>query len=175
MQNHGSLSCGFLGLTAMPHRPVGRLMRHEQERREARPEAACAAETGRPLPLFSRPLQQTHGASPKGSTLPFTMQNETLGARGASPRVRSSMLSGGGAGTAGTRHPSRGNAAAHGGEGTLLAAGPREACSYFGISMQRLEGGRVVRRGEHARKPATSADPCSATSSRLFSTPRTRP
>ena len=114
----------------MPHRPVGRLMRHEQERREARPEAACAAETGRPLPLFSRPLQQTHGASPKGSTLPFTMQNETLGARGASPRVRSSMLSGGGAGTAGTRHPSRGNAAAHGGEGTLLAAGPREARSY---------------------------------------------
>jgi hypothetical protein len=42
-------------------------------------------ETGR-LPLFSRPLKQTHGASPKGSTLPCTMQNATLGARGASPR-----------------------------------------------------------------------------------------
>jgi hypothetical protein len=38
-----------------------------------------------PLPLFSRPLKQTHGASPKGSTLPCTMQNATPGARGASP------------------------------------------------------------------------------------------
>ena len=45
-----------------------------------------AAETGRPLPLSSRPLMQTHGAWPKGSTLPWTMQNATLGARGASPR-----------------------------------------------------------------------------------------
>ena len=41
------------------------------------------------------------------------------------------MLSGGGACTAGTRPPRRGSAAAHGGEGTLLAAGPREACSYL--------------------------------------------
>jgi hypothetical protein len=174
MQNHGSLSCGFLGLTAMPHRPVGRLMRHEQERREARPEAACAAETGRPLPLFSRPLQQTHGASPKGSTLPFTMQNETLGARGASPRQvahaeRRWRMHGG------NKTPHEEATPPLIGGGTLLAAGPREARSYFGISMQRLEGGRVVRRGEHARDPATSADPCSATSSRLFSTPRTRP
>ena len=46
------------------------------------------------------------------------------------------MLSGGGAGTAGTPTPRRGSAAAHEGEGTLLAAGPREARSYFG-SMQR--------------------------------------
>ena len=45
-----------------------------------------AAETGRPLPLPSRQLKQTHGASSKGSTLPFTTQNTTLGARGASPR-----------------------------------------------------------------------------------------
>ena len=45
-----------------------------------------AAETGRPLPLSSRPLKQTHGASSKSSTLPCTMQNATLGARGASPR-----------------------------------------------------------------------------------------
>ena len=57
MQNHGSPSTSFL-----------------------------AAETGRPLPLFSRPLKQTHGASPKGNTLPCTMQNATLGARGDSPR-----------------------------------------------------------------------------------------
>jgi hypothetical protein len=48
--------------------------------------AFLAAETGHPLPLLSRPLQQTHGAWPKGSTLPCTMQNATLGARGASPR-----------------------------------------------------------------------------------------
>ena len=50
------------------------------------PRGFLAAKTGRPLPLFSRPLKQTHGASPKGSTLPCTMQNATLGARGASPR-----------------------------------------------------------------------------------------
>jgi len=80
-------SNGFPGLTAMPPRPVGRLMRTATNESEERPgEAACAAETGRPLPLFSRPLKQTHGASPKGSTLPCTMQNATLGARGASPR-----------------------------------------------------------------------------------------
>ena len=41
------------------------------------------------------------------------------------------MLSGGGACTAGARRtPRRGSAAAHEGEGTLLAAGPREARSY---------------------------------------------
>ena len=50
------------------------------------PRGFLAAETGRPLPLSSRPLKQTHGAWPKGSTLPCTMQNATLGARGASPR-----------------------------------------------------------------------------------------
>ena len=93
-------------------------------------EAACAAEAGRSLPLPSRPLKQTHGASPKGSTLPCTMQNATLGARGASHRVRSRMLSGGGACTVGRHTPGRGSAAAHEGEGTLLAAGPREARSY---------------------------------------------
>jgi hypothetical protein len=41
------------------------------------------------------------------------------------------MLSGGGACTAGARPPRRGSAAAHGGEGTPLAAGPREARSYL--------------------------------------------
>jgi hypothetical protein len=41
------------------------------------------------------------------------------------------MLNGDGAGTGGARHPPRrGNAAVYGGEGTLLAAGPREARSY---------------------------------------------
>jgi hypothetical protein len=93
-----------------------------------------AAETWRPLPLPSRPLKQTHGASPKGSTLPCTMQNATLGARGASPREvahaeRRWRMHGGN-----KTPPCRGSAAAHGGEGTLLAAGPREARSY---SMQR--------------------------------------
>ena len=89
-----------------------------------------AAETGRPLPLFSRPLKQTHGASPKGSTLPCTMQNATLGARGASPREvahaeRRWRMHGGN-----KTPPRRGSAAAHEGEGTLLAAGPREARNY---------------------------------------------
>ena len=90
-----------------------------------------AAETGRPLPLFSRPLKQTHGASPKGSTLPCTMQNATLGARGASPREvahaeRRWRMHGGS-----KTHPRRGSAAAHEGEGTLLTAGPREARGYL--------------------------------------------
>jgi len=50
-------SNGFPGLTAMPPRPVGRLMRTATNESEERPDkAACAAETGRPLPLFSRPL-----------------------------------------------------------------------------------------------------------------------
>jgi hypothetical protein len=40
------------------------------------------------------------------------------------------MLSGSGACTAGKHPPRRGSAAAHGGEGTLLVAGPREARSY---------------------------------------------
>jgi hypothetical protein len=49
------------------------------------------------------------------------------------------MLSGGGAGTAGTRRtPRRGSAAAHEGEGTLLAAGPREARSYSIKQPQQL-------------------------------------
>ena len=48
------------------------------------------------------------------------------------------MLSGGGAGTAGTPTPRRGSAAAHGGEGTLLAAGPREARSYLKQGQQQL-------------------------------------
>ena len=91
---------------------------------------SLAAETGRPLPLFSRPLKQTHGAWPKGSTLPCTMQNATLGARGASTREvahaeRRWRMHGGS-----KTHPRRGSAAAHEGEGTLLAAGPREARSY---------------------------------------------
>jgi hypothetical protein len=90
-----------------------------------------AAETGRPLPLFSRSLKQTHGAWPKGSTLPCTMQNATS-VRAEPHRARSGMLSGGGACTAGARRtPRRGSAAAHEGEGTLLAAGPREARSYL--------------------------------------------
>ena len=38
----------------------------ERDRREAPGEAACAAETGRPLLLCSRPVEQTHGASPNG-------------------------------------------------------------------------------------------------------------
>ena len=102
MQNHGSPSTSFL-----------------------------AAETGRPLLLFSRPLKQTHGASPKGSTLPCTMQNATLGARGASPREvahaeRRWRMHGGN-----KTPPRRGSAAAHEGEGTLLAAGPRKARSYL--------------------------------------------
>ena len=89
-----------------------------------------AAETGRPLPLFSRLLKQTHGASPNGSTLPCTMQNATLGARGASPREvahaeRRWRMHGGN-----KTPPRRGSAAAHEGEGTLLAAGPREARNY---------------------------------------------
>ena len=89
-----------------------------------------AAETGRSLPLFSRPLKQTRGAWPKGSTLPCTMQNTTLAARGASPREvahaeRRWRMHGGN-----KTPPRRGSAAAHGGEGTLLAAGPREARSY---------------------------------------------
>ena len=91
--------------------------------------AFLVAETGRPLPLFSRPLKQTHGAWPKGSTLPCTMQNATLDARGASPREvahaeRRWRRHGG------KTPPRRGSAAAHEGEGTLLAAGPREARSY---------------------------------------------
>ena len=46
------------------------------------------------------------------------------------------MLSGGGACIAGAR-PRRGSAAAPAGEeGTLLAAGPREARSYFGCGQQ---------------------------------------
>ena len=95
------------------------------------PRGFLAAETGRPLPLFSRPLKQTHGASPKGSTLPCTMQNATLGARGASPRevahAERRWRRHGGSKTP----PRRGSAAAHEGEGTLLAAGPREARSYL--------------------------------------------
>ena len=65
-----------------------------------------------------------------GSTLPCTMQNATLGARGASPREvvhaeRRWRMHGGS-----KTHPQRGGAAAHEGEGTLLAAGPREAYIY---------------------------------------------
>ncbi len=97
-----------------------------------------AAETGRPLPLPSLPLKQTHGAWPKGSTLPCTMQNATS-VRAEPHRARSRMLSGGGACTAGARRtPRRGSAAAHEGEGTLLAAGPREACSYVKQGQQQL-------------------------------------
>ena len=64
------------------------------------------------------------------------MQNATLGARGASPREvahaeRRWRMHGG------KTHPRRGSAAADGGEGTLLAAGPREARSYYDGSMQR--------------------------------------
>ena len=99
---------GVRGLTAMPPRPVGRLMRpptRTRAKREAPGEAACAAETGRPLLLCLRPLKQTHGQM--GGTLPCTMRNATLGARGAFafPRVRSRMLSGGGACAAGARPP----------------------------------------------------------------------
>jgi hypothetical protein len=70
-------------------------------------------------------VEATHGAWPKGSTLPCTMQNATLGARGASPREvahaeRRWRI-------AHARRvqdtPRRGSATAHGGEGTLLAAG----------------------------------------------------
>ena len=58
------------------------------------------------------------------------MQNATLGARGASRREvayaeRQWRMHGGS-----KTHPRRGSVAAHGGEGTLLVAGPREACSY---------------------------------------------
>ena len=66
-----------------------------------------------------------------GSTLPCTMQNATLGARGASPREvvhaeRRWRMHGGS-----KTHPRRGSAAAPAGEeGTLLAAGPREAYIY---------------------------------------------
>ena len=100
---------GVRGLTARPPRPVGRLMRpptRTRAKREAPGEAACAAETGRPLLLRSRPLKLTHGQM--GGTLPCTMRNATLGARGAFafPRVRSRMLSGGGACIAGARPPS---------------------------------------------------------------------
>jgi hypothetical protein len=68
----------------------------------------------RPLPLFSRPLKQTHGASAKGSTLPCNMQNATLGARRVSPRevahaeLRWRMHGG-------KTHPRRGSAAVYGG------------------------------------------------------------
>jgi hypothetical protein len=79
-----------------------------------------AAETGRSLPLFSRPLKQTRGAWPKGSTLPCTMQNTTLAARGASPREvahaeRRWRMHGGY-----KTHPRRGSAAAHGGKARFL-------------------------------------------------------
>jgi hypothetical protein len=82
-------------------------------------EAACAAEAGRSLPLPSRPLKQTHGALPKGSTLPCTMQNATLGARGASPREdahaeRRWHMHGG------KTHPRRGSAATHEGKARFL-------------------------------------------------------
>ncbi len=82
---------GFPGFTAMPPRPAGHLMRTPTNESEERPgKAACAAETGRPLPLFSRPLKQTHGASPihrrKAARCPARCRNATLGARGASLR-----------------------------------------------------------------------------------------
>jgi hypothetical protein len=63
------------------------------------------------------------------------MQNATLGARGASPREvahaeRRWRRHGG------KTNPRRGSAAAHG-EGTLLAAGPREARYYFYSLLQQ--------------------------------------
>ena len=61
----------------------------ERERREAPGEAACAAETGRPLLLFSRPLKQTHGASPNGQHA--ALHNAEHSVRGEPLR----MLSGG--------------------------------------------------------------------------------
>ena len=109
-----------------------------------------AAETGRPLPLPSRPLKQTHGASPKGSTLPCTMQNATLGARGASPREvahaeRRWRMHGG------KTHPRRGSAAAHGGKASFL----------------RLVRGRLAATSHRSSS--------SSTSSRHISSPTTRP
>ena len=133
---------GVRGLTAMPPRPVGRLMRpptRTRAKREAPGEAACAAETGRPLLLCLRPLKQTHGQM--GGTLPCTMRNATLGARGAFAFPRGEVahaerrwrMRGGG------KTPRRGSAAAPAGEqGTLLAAGPREARSYLQHGQQHL-------------------------------------
>ena len=75
---------------------------------------------GPPAPVLAAVEAVARCIATKGSTLPWTMQNAILGARGASPSEVAHA----------ERRWRRDSAAAHEGEGTLLAAGPREARSY---------------------------------------------
>ena len=103
----------------------------ERERREAPGEAACAAETGRPLLLFSRPLKQTHGVWPKGQHAALhdaerdTRCARSLTAREVAPAERRWRMHGG------SKTPPQRQRRRSRGEGTFLAAGPREARSYL--------------------------------------------
>ena len=124
----------------------------ERERREAPGEAACAAETGRPLLLSSRPLNQTYGASPNGQHA--ALHNAERETRCAGSLTALELV-----------HAER-RWRMHGESKTTPAEAAPSLLLGRKASFLRLVRGRLA---------ANSADPCSATLSCLFSTPRTRP
>ena len=134
---------GVLGLTAMPPRPVGRLMRtstRTRAKRGPRRGSMCGGDRAPSAPVFAAVEADARRIAKRAARCPArcgtrrSVRGEPLPSRA----VRSRLLSGGGACAAGARpRPAGGSAAAPAGEeGTLLAAGPREARSYFGCGQQ---------------------------------------
>ena len=131
---------GVLGLTAMPPRPVGRLMRpptRTRAKRGPRRGSMCGGDRAPSAPVFAAVEAD---ARPNGRHAAlYDAERDTrcagslcLPAREVAHAERRWRMHGG------NKTPRRGSAAAHGGEGTLLAAGPREARSYLhGCSQQR--------------------------------------
>ena len=111
-----------------------------------------AAETGRPLLLSSRPLNQTYGASPNGQHA--ALHNAERETRCAGSLTALELV-----------HAER-RWRMHGESKTTPAEAAPSLLLGRKASFLRLVRGRLA---------ANSADPCSATLSCLFSTPRTRP
>ena len=148
---------GVLGLTAMPPRPVGRLMRpptRTRAKRGPRRGSMCGGDRAPSAPVFAAVEADARRIAKRAARCPArcgtrrSVRGEPLPSRA----VRSRMLSGGGACAAGARPPAE-------------AAPPL----LLGSKARFL---RLVR----GRLAATNMDlSCSATSSRHISSPSNRP
>jgi hypothetical protein len=149
IQNHGSPCVGLsrphshASLTRWPFDAHS----DEQEGREARRGSMCGGDRAPSAPVLAAVEADARCIAKRQHAALHDAERDTrcagsLTAREVAHAERRWRRHGG------KTHPRRGSAAAHGGEGTLLAAGPREARSYLKQGQQQLNvfsgGGRTA-------------------------------